>query len=713
MVYQKKLILALPNYTTMQTSTNPNLYGRGLYSLITLTIVIFSQFNVHSQPDFTWALRAGGITNDACNSIAYDLNGNVIATGSFQGITSFSTGGSTITALGNKDIFLAAFDPDGQLLWAKAIGGTMEDEGTGIAVDLEGNIYLTGFFRNSVNFGTIDNPAILQVPGIFSSSNAFVAKYSSTGELIWVNQLGSDSNAQGQDIEIGFDGNVYLCGTYSGEVNFNTQGSESLLTSINNGADIFMAKYTPEGALIWAKGMGGTATDIPRAIAVDTQNNVFIAGRFDGTADFDPSLASTTFSAQLTDMFIAKYNPDGELIWAHGIGSSSFEEARDLAVDIDGNAFITGNFWGTVDFDSGAPEVLVTSNSESDAFLAKYSPDGECLWAFNVGGNASDEGRGVTVDPAGNAYITGAFAQTVDFDPSPNMNNLVSNGFFDVYVAKYNSLGAYQWGFVVGGTSSCYGNTIEHDNGNSLYVGGQFAVVSEFDPMGDGFSINSFNAAADAFVAKYNSCNSPEQVIIDLICEGESVIIGETTFTESGSYWLFETNDAGCDSVITLHLEVTEINPGINVFNDVITLEQSNAEYLWYECSGEPVLVEGETNQFFIATENGNYQASITIGDCEVFTGCVPVVVTSTDEISALSQITVYPNPSKNEFRINWFGDKPATATLLNIQGQVVSAPIALQPGTALLIQHGLSPGLYLLQVNYLEEMRVVKVVVE
>jgi len=697
----------------MQTLTTTNSYGRSLYSLIVLTIAIFSQFNIHSQPDFSWALRAGGISSDACNSIAYDLNGNVFATGYFQGITSFSTGGTTITSLGNKDIFLASFDSDGQLLWARAIGGTMEDEGTGIAVDLEGNIYLTGFFRNSVNFGTIDNPTILTVSGIFSASNAFMAKYSSTGELIWVHQFGSDNNSQGQDIEIGFDGNIYLCGSYSGMVNFNTSGGENLLISVNNGADIFMAKFSPNGDLIWARSMGGTATDIPRAIAVDTQNNVFITGRFDGTADFDPSLSSTSFTAVMTDMFVAKYNPNGQLIWAHGIGSSSFEEGRDIAVDIEGNAFVIGNFWGTVDFDSGTPEVLVTSNSESDAFLAKYSPDGECLWAFNVGGNASDEGRGVTVDPAGNAYITGAFAQTVDFDPSPNVNNLVSNGFFDVYVAKYNSLGNYQWGFVVGGTSSCYGNTIEHDNGNSLYVGGQFAVVSEFDPMGDGFSINSFNAASDAFVAKYNSCNSPEQVIIDLICEGESVIIGETTFTESGSYWLFETNEAGCDSVITLYLEVTEINPGINVFNNVITLEQSEAEYQWYECTGEPVLVEGETNQFFIASVNGNYQASITIGDCEVFTGCVPVVVTSSNEISELNQISVYPNPSKNEFRINWTGEIPATATLLNIQGKTVLPTIALQPGTPFVVQHALSPGMYLLQLSYLEEMRVLKVVVE
>jgi hypothetical protein len=149
------------------------------------------------------------------------------------------------------------------------------------------------------------------------------------------------------------------------------------------------------------------------------------------------------------------------------------------------------------------------------------------------------------------------------------------------------------------------------------------------------------------------------------------------------------------------------------VFNNVITLEQSDAEYLWYECSGEPMLIDGETNQFYIPSANGNYQASILIGQCVEFTECVPVVATSTNEISELNQITVYPNPSKNEFRINWTGDKPATATLLNIQGQVVSAPIALQPGTALLIQHSLSPGLYLLQLNYMDEMRVVKVVVE
>jgi hypothetical protein len=673
------------------------------------------QFNINAQPGYDWAKSFGAISSDKCNAITHDLNGNVFVTGQFQGIINLTTvsGPITFSSLGNQDAYLMAYNAAGEVLWARAIGGTDLDGGTSVATDNDGNVYVTGFFRSEVNFGTVQNPHILEAPGIFTASDIFLAKYSPTGDLIWAHNFGSDANDEGRAIKIGYDGNIYFCGSFGDTANFNTSGGEEILVATNSAADIFMAKFTPNGALIWARAMGGTATNIANGIDVDTQNNVYLTGQFSGTADFDPSLASTSFTAVLSDAFVAKYNSDGQLVWVHGIGSPATDIAHGIAVDIAGNAYITGNFWGTVDFDSGANEMMVSSISESDVFLAKYSPNGDCLWAFAAGGNDSDEGRGLTLDPAGNVYITGAFAGTADFDPSPNTNNVVSNGFFDVYVAKYNTLGEYQWAFGVGSTSSCYGNTITPDFGNKLYVGGSFLLATDFDPSENDGIINSFNTAADGFVAQYSSCNSPAQVFIETICDGDIFEMGGIEFFTSGSYWLLETNEAGCDSIITLHLDFIEINDGINVFNNILTAAQSNAEYQWFNCTVLPVLIEGETSQSYIPNATGYYQVAVTIDDCEVTTDCIPVIITSTNEISNLNQITVFPNPSKDEFRINYTGETPATATLLNIQGKIVSPPVVLQPGTSVMIQHTLAPGLYLLQVSYLEEVRVVKVVVE
>jgi len=685
-----------------------------LLHLVNLLVFLSLQPALIAQPDYHWASALGGISSDVCHGVAYGINGNVYAVGQFQGIVNLNTvsGPVNITSFGNSDGYVIAYNPEGEILWVKRIGGSDLDGAKAVDVDNDGNVYVTGFFRGSVNFGTVDNPLILEAPGIFSASDIFLAKYSPTGDLVWAHNFGSDANDEGRDIKIGYDGNIYFCGSFGSFANFNTSGGEDLIFATNNGADIFMAKFTTDGALIWARAMGGTATNRANSIDVDTDNNVYLTGQFEGTADFDPSLFSTSFTATFINLFVAKYNSNGQLIWVHGVGGSGFDIGTAIAVDIEGNAYITGNFWGTIDFDSGEGEMLVTSNSESDIFLAKYSPTGECLWAFGIGGNASDEGRGVAVDLAGNVYITGAFAQTVDFDPSTNTNNLVSNGFFDIYVAKYNPQGEYQWAFVVGGTSSCYGNTVAHDYGNKLAVGGNFAVFADFDPSENEAIINSFNPAFDAFVVQYESCNSPTQFFAETICAGDVFVFGETEITEAGYHWQIENNEAGCDSFITLQLEVIEINAGINLFENTLFAVQVNAEYQWYECSATLVLIEGETGQTFSPMQSGSYQVAVNIGGCEEISNCIPLVITDVKDHSS-PKFSIFPNPAKDQFWINYTGETPATALLLNIQGQMVMPPVNLQPGAATMIQHTLAPGLYLLQLNYLEEMKVVKVVVE
>jgi len=667
-----------------------------------------------AQPSFDWVTTAGGNNHEMCYGVAYDLNGNVYATGQFAGTVNLNTteGPITLVSNGYNDIYIMAFNPIGEILWAKGFGGTNTDVGKSIATDNDGNIYVTGVIRDTVNFGTSENPLILSAAGGSTATDIFFAKLSSTGNLLWAHNFGSINHDEGQDIKIGSDGNIYLCGFFGTSANFNTSGGVDMIYATNSTADIFMSKFTSDGELIWAIAMGGPEANWATGIATDADNNVFLTGRYTGMIDLDPSPGIHT-TVGVNDFFLAKYSPTGQLLWGHFIGSTGVDVATGITVDIEGNVVITGSFQGTVDFDSGSNEVLVTSNSQSDIFLAKYSSIGECLWAFGVGGGGNDVANGVAVDLTGNVYITGFFIVTVDFDPSSNTHNLVSvsGGTADIFVAHYDSHGYFQWAFAAGGLNNCYGNGIAVDNGNKILVGGQFGSTTDFDPSGNDTNTNT-QSGIDAFVVQYSSCNSPAQSFEQTICAGDVFEVGKLEFTDPGHYWMFEKNEAGCDSFLSLQLNVFEINSAINVLDSMLIADESNAEYQWYECSATPVLIEGETGQTFSPMQSGNYQVAVSIGGCEEFSNCIPLVITDVKDLSA-PKFSVFPNPAKDQFWINYTGETPATALLLNIQGQMVMPPVNLQPGAPFMIQHALAPGLYLLQLNYLEEMRVVKVVVE
>jgi len=252
--------------------------------------------------------------------------------------------------------------------------------------------------------------------------------------------------------------------------------------------------------------MGGTSDEKGNAVTVDASGNVYTTGYFKGIADFDPSAASYTLSSNgvMADVFISKLDASGNFLWAKSLGSPlADDEGAGIATDAAGNVYVTGNFYGTVDFDPGPGTYTLTAGG-TDIFVMKLDAGGNLAWARNLGGSNSEYGYGIALDASGNVYTTGFFNGVVDFDPGPATYTLAPNGSLDVFVSKLDAGGNFMWARNLGGSNSDVGYSIATDASGNVYTSGEFKGTADFNPSAATYTIASGGGDA-AFVSKLDA----------------------------------------------------------------------------------------------------------------------------------------------------------------------------------------------------------------
>ncbi|MBP7333457.1 MAG: SBBP repeat-containing protein [Candidatus Cloacimonas sp.] len=432
--------------------------------------------------DWLWAKQAGGTSSDVSYNIAVDANGNSYVTGCFSGSANF--GSTILTSSGSSDIFVAKMDSNKNYLWAKQAGGTDFESGNSIAVDANGNSYVTGcFYSSSITFGTTTLTSC-------GSCDIFVAKLDSNGNWLWAKQAGGTSDDYGWSIAVDANGNSYVNGQFkSSSCSFGT------ITLTNSGSgynDIFVAKLDSNGNWFWAKKAGGTSNDGGNSIAVDANGNSYVTGCFYSSATFG---TTTLNSSGENDIFIAKLDSNGNWLWAKQAGGTSYDSGCSIAVDANGNSYVTGYFYSSATFGS----TTLTSSGYWDIFVAKLDNNGNWLWAQQAGGTDYDSGFSVAVDANGNIYVTGSFKESATFGTT----TLTSIGYSDIFIAKMDSNGNWLWAKQAGGTYYDEGMSIAVDaNGNS-YVTGCFSGSATF-----GTTTLISSGGYDIFVAKLGEGNS-------------------------------------------------------------------------------------------------------------------------------------------------------------------------------------------------------------
>ena len=373
-----------------------------------LTTVSYSQ-----APSWVWAKRAKAHTNELAFSIACDRFGNTFAAGNYAGdsldLVDTVLYNTSSGVFSNGDGFIVSYDINGNFRWARNIGGEEMEFPVQLAVDDSSNVYVLLPVIDTVVFDSITVPCLAQ-------NNTAIAKYNGDGDVLWAKTIDS-SSFELNSITMTCDGsgNLFLAGGFIGATY--QLDTMTLINNSGVGACyMFLAKLDPNGNAVWGRVEHGDYVD-PTHVRLDDAGNIHVSGRFTGdSVRFDNTLLLNSNNPQW-EVFIAKYSPTGTVLWAKAFTGMTTEWCAGLTIDHAGNIFIAGNFssyfTGSVTMDA----VTVSCVGQNDIFLYKLDPSGNVQWGKGIIGVSDPvSGVGIVNDTAGNIYMTGLYRDTVYFD---------------------------------------------------------------------------------------------------------------------------------------------------------------------------------------------------------------------------------------------------------------------------------------------------------
>ena len=378
--------------------------------------------------NFVWARTMGGTGTDGNTYLILDNSNNIYIVDNGW----YGTVGITISKL----------DASGNIIWSKLIANSPPSSAVyfghkskSIAIDLLGNLYITGCFTGTIDF----NPgaAVNNITCGTSVVETFLLKLNNLGDFSWVKQYNTNQlDNPSTSVSIDSLGGIFLSGSFQGTTDFNPNAGIFNLTAIG-AKDIFITKLNASGTLKWAKSMGGTNDDILYATAIDKSGNVYSTGYFSGIVDFNPGIAINNLSSMVgsSDIYISKLDSLGNYVWAKNFTGVYNDFSFSLALDKHKNIYTTGCYSGTVDFNPNAGVFNLSSLSTTpDIYISKIDSSGNFINALTFPGTASGKAFGITTDINDNIFLTGdlggyAITGTTDFDPGVGVLNVTTNGY--------------------------------------------------------------------------------------------------------------------------------------------------------------------------------------------------------------------------------------------------------------------------------------------
>ncbi len=411
---------------------------------------------VHAQADERlWTRLVGSNNLDEGNAVAVDLWGNNVIAGATQG-NLFATNA------GRYDMFVAKYDPDGNLLWGRQRGTDERDFAFGVATDSQGNVYATGYAAAS-----------LDGEWHVGNRDIFLMKFSPTGNWLWTRQIGTAMDDEGFAVTTDPWDNVFITGYVRGDMHGQTRIGK---------ADAFVSKYNAFGTRLWTRLLGSVENDEAWGIACDAWGNVFITGWAAGPIDGQPHMGSAS-------VFLAKYDNNGNRLWVRQWGTWNAEHGYSLATDAAGNVYVSG-------YTTGA--LYGSRMGGRDVFLAKFDANGNALWGRQFGTDEHDQGWGVAMGADGNVYLAGAVAGPIYGNPYA--------GGLDVFLAKYNPAGTRLWMTVVGTSANEWARGVATTADGAVFLAGT---------TGGHLDGNQNHGGTDAFIMKFGPAPPPPPVVVD------------------------------------------------------------------------------------------------------------------------------------------------------------------------------------------------------
>ncbi|HEV3340074.1 MAG TPA: Ig-like domain-containing protein [Pirellulales bacterium] len=412
------------------------------------------------------------------SSVIADAAGDIYLSGNFDGKSTFGTGSSAVTLSTTfaPNDFLAKYAPNGTLLWIKQFVSDFWQYGAKLEFDSSGDIYMAGELTGNTSIDTVSLPVAT------IGATAFLAKFDSNGDVLWATTVVSNAVTENVGLAVDGPGNAFVVGGFTKSVTVATSPATTL-TSVG-GDDVFVVKYTPDGAAKWAESFGGSGDDVADSAAVDPQGNPVITGVYGKNITF----GSTTLpiGTGVWEDFVVKLNgASGSVAWADALASSStsgpigggdIHPNSRIAVDAQGNVYSTGPFEGTIQLDpTGGTDALSGTNA---TFISKLDANGNFVWGkrFDTANGGYDiEGLGIALDSGGDVFTTGTFAQTINFNPngSPAENLTSSFPLYDIFLSELTTNGGFVSAQHFGGGGESDGTAVSVDAKGNVYATGE------------------------------------------------------------------------------------------------------------------------------------------------------------------------------------------------------------------------------------------------
>jgi hypothetical protein len=703
--------------------------------------------------EYNFVVRPGGRVSDiklqynGAESLQITKEGNLIArtpTGSITELApvSFEANGRSVASRfqlnGNVLSFRTAkynaketFIIDPVVEWATYYGGIGAgysyeffgslfdvaewDIGLATAFDHEKNVFFTGYTNSLTNIATTG--AFQQTwggsPDTTSEPNdAFLVKFDATGKRLWGTYYGGFGSESGNGIACDEFGNVYMVGgSSSTDVSLATTGSHQ--ATRNGVSDAFLVKFDGAGNRVWATYFGGPGSEEAKAVVSDKGGHVYIAGNTTSASDLAAgSVHQTTFGGR-QDAFLAKFTEGGNLEWATYFGGGGQDEGKSLAWDAQHQLIYLG---GQTDTSAGLATPNVhqqTIDQGGDAFVARFTVQGQREWSTYFGGDQLDYGTDVECDDAGNIYLTGTTASKTLATPGAFIDNIATIGS---YLTKFFPDGTRDW------TTYVVGNDLYVAvQGLSIYVGGQTAdTVGVATP---GAPYERPVGAADVYMIKFDtsgvrqwgtyfgSSANDNGGYLDCDGHGNIYLTGRATNPSQGGIGLatpgahqdtFATggNAGSWDAFLVKFSDcVTDLAITVDSLTLGVTGSSVYRNYQWYR---NDTAIAGATNDTYTVSKNGVYSVSVV----SALNGCpdsawyeVTNIIDDDDDDVSVADMTadavrIYPNPAQR--MVNIEAPFPVDAQLKTVDGRLV-----LRQRSVRSVDLGtVAPGIYLLQIS-------------
>ncbi|MBR9830994.1 T9SS type A sorting domain-containing protein [bacterium] len=679
-----------------------------LLTILTFLFIIFS-----NAQTFDWVKSVKNISHSSFVSYEskYDQFGNVYNIGFYQDSIQFASLQGQSKTLYGDGIYLLKTDSNGIMSWANSLNFNIFD----FTIDPLGYIYIFAAYWDTVDVDPGANVFLLPPDtSIQSFRSNVILKINPNGDLAWAKNLSGYFVVNGKITADTF-GNIFLATNF--EVYLDIDPNPLISYNLYHPNKLAVFKWDTNGNLIWGKGFG---EDVELSNLAVKKNRLLINGLYSGTVDFDPDPLksfSKTAAANSDDPFALALDTSGNFKWVVDYRRTNVEGFGSIAIDEKMDVYFTSTYSGSNDFDPSPNQSILTSAYPREQFILKIDANGKFKWVKQIAGlknyNQNSQIKN-KIGPSGDLYVVGVLKGHSDFDPGAGVQSINTGNQYALYTLRLNESGVFKSLISLSSTYSFDLGGFDVGIKNNLIYSGTFVDTVDFDPSPAVYNVvsqSSFLSLRNIFLLQYNQCFETYGNLQANDCHFYQSPFSSKLWQTSGIYTDTTSNYMGCDSVVSINVQLSNINNTMGLLGSSLASNDFGATYQWLNCDSNYSVIANEIGQLFTPNKNGNYAVELTKNNCKDTSACFSYTLVSQKELSLAHSVLVSPNPSKGLYNVVASSGYDRLI-ITDLSGRIVYSNSSSLSGAVQIDLSNYENGIYLLTIENKGE-RVVKKLVK